>query len=108
MTVNKVMTQEAKHGGATALQTYLMSLTYLRQEARREGLHVVAGIMWEAGVAIEVWLDSGNAPAHNPDVLNSPLCHSLDFLLKWLALPPAGRRRVAHDIARGCGSHPGH
>jgi hypothetical protein len=100
MTVSKARTQEASGGGANALQTYLTSLLYLRQEARREGLDAIAGIMWDALAAREKWLDTGKAPAHSRELLDSPLCHSLDFLVKWLALPPDRRRQVAQDIAR--------
>jgi hypothetical protein len=92
--------QEVKHGGGTALQSYLTSLLYLREEAKRDGLDAVAGIMWDALAAIERWLETGNAPARSRDVLDSSLCHGLDFLLKWLALPPDRQRQVARDIGR--------
>jgi hypothetical protein len=100
VTQSKARAQEAKHGGAEALQTYLTSLLYLRQEAKRDGLEPIAAIMWDALAALEAWLDTGEAPARSRDVLDSPLCHSLDFLIKWLALPPARQRQVAQDIAR--------
>jgi hypothetical protein len=100
VTMSKAAPREANKTAADALQAYLTSLLYLREEARREGLDVVAGIMWDALAAIEAWLDSGNAPAHHPDVLNSSLCHSLNFLIKWLALPPASKRKVAQEITR--------
>jgi hypothetical protein len=100
MTASKAKPQEANHGGAAPLQTYLASLLYLRQEAKREGLDAVAEIMWNALTATEEWLNTGNVPAGGREILDSPLCHSLDFLLKWLVLSPARRRQVAQDIAR--------
>lgn len=100
MRTSKAARRKVNGGGQNALQSYLASLLYLREEARRDGLPVVAGIMWEALAAIEAWLDSGKTPAHHPDVLNSSLCHSLDFMLKWLALPPATKRKVALELAR--------
>ena len=100
MTVSKAKQVEAKCDSARALQTYLASLLYLRQEAKRDGLDAVAEIMWNALAAIEAWLDTGKAAVNGSDVLDSPLCHSLDFLLKWLALPPDRQREVAQDIAR--------
>jgi hypothetical protein len=103
MTVDKARAQEAKQSGASALQTYLTSLVYLRQEAKRDGLDAVAGIMWDALAAIERWLDTGNAPAHSPDILDSSLCHSLDFLLKLagVAPGPAAAGRARHRQIRG-------
>jgi hypothetical protein len=98
--VSKAELHIAKHDGANSLQSYVTSLAYLRQEAQRDGLDVVAEIMWDALAAIEAWLDSGKAPVSSRDVVDSTLCHSLDFLLKWLALPPARQHRVAQDIAR--------
>jgi|SRR5580658_9792646 hypothetical protein len=100
MTASKAKLPEANYGGATPLQTYLASLLYLRQEAKREGLDEVAEIMWNALTAMEEWLNTGNVPAGNREILDSPLCHSLDFLLKWLVLSPARRWQIAHDIAR--------
>lgn len=101
MKASKAMPRQSNHAAAAdALQTYLTSLLFLRQEAKREGLHVVAGIMWEALATIEAWLDTGSAPAHSHEVLDSSFCHSLDFLLKWLSLPPGRQREVAQDIAR--------
>jgi hypothetical protein len=100
VTASKATRPQEKHGGGGALQSYLTSLIYLRQEAKRDGLDAIADIMWGAVAAIERWLDTGTAPAHSPEVLNSSLCHSLDFLLHWRALPPARQREVARDIAR--------
>jgi hypothetical protein len=100
VTASKAKAQEAKGDSARALQTYLTSLLYLRQEAKRDGLDAVADIMRNALAAIEAWLDTGKASISSHDVLDSPLCHSLDFLLKWLALPPERQREVAQDIAR--------
>ena len=77
----------------------MTSLLYLREEAERDGLQAVAKIMWEALAAMERWLDSGQAPVGSHDILDSPLCHSLDFLLKWLSLPAESQRRVARNIA---------
>jgi hypothetical protein len=99
VTVSKAKPQEAKHGGADALQSYLTSLAYLRQEAQRDGLDAVADIMWDALAAIGAWLDTGKAPLDSRAALNSSLCHSLEFLIKWLALPPHRQRQVARDIA---------
>ncbi len=82
------------------MQAYVTSLLYLRQEAKRDGLETIADIMWNALAAIETWLDTGKAPVNSRDVLDSPLCHSLEFLLKWLAMPPSRQRQVARDIAR--------
>jgi hypothetical protein len=100
MTVSKAKPQKTKQDGINDLQSYLTSLLYLRQEAKRDGLDVVAEIMWNALVAIEKWLDTGKAPVNSRDVLDSPLCHSLDFLINWLALPPARQRQAVQDIAR--------
>lgn len=100
MTVSKAKPQEEKHGGADALQAYLTSLAYLRQEAQRDGLDAVADIMWDALAAIGAWLDTGKAPLDSRTALNSSLCHSLEFLIRWLALPPDRQRQVAHDISR--------
>jgi len=100
VTVSKAGRQRTKQDGVNALQTYLTSLLYLRQEAKRDGLDVVAEIMWNALAAIEAWLDTGKAPVSSLDVLDSPLCHSLDFLLKWMALPPARQRQITQDLAR--------
>jgi hypothetical protein len=99
MTVNNALGPEVKHGG-NALQSYLTSLVYLRQEAKRDGLEPIAEIMCGAVAAIEQWLASGEVPAHSREVLNSSLCHSLDFLFHWRSLPPARQRQVAYDIAR--------
>jgi hypothetical protein len=100
VTVSKIKPQDAKHGGGAPLQTYLASLLYLRQEAKREGLDAVAEIMWNALAAMEEWLNSGNAPVDSREILDSPLCHSLDFLLQWLVLSPARQRQVVQHIAR--------
>jgi hypothetical protein len=107
VTVSKAKPQEAKHPrlrggrlGGDVLQPYLTSLTYLRQEAKRDGLDAIAEIMWDAVAAIEAWLDTGTAPLASRAALSSSLCHSLEFLIKWLALPPDRKRQVAHDIAR--------
>jgi hypothetical protein len=100
VTVSKAVTRKAQQADVNALQTYLTSLLYLRQEAKRDGLDVVAAILWEALGAIENWLDTGEAPVSSHDVLDSPLCHSLDFLLNWVALSPARQQQVAQDIAR--------
>lgn len=109
MTVNKAKRQEAKDDSVRTLKTYLASLIYLRQEAirdgldveaMRDGLDVVAKIMWNAIAAIEAWLRTGKESVDSSEILDSPLCHSLDFLLKWLALPPDRRRQVAQDIAQ--------
>ena len=90
----------AARGGANrALQAYLASLLYLRQEAQRDGLDAVASIMWEALAAIERWLDSGASALAGQDMLDASLCHALDFLLKWRTLPPAGQQEVAQVIA---------
>ena len=99
MTVSKARPQETKHGGGDALQAYLTSLAYLRQEAQRDGLDAVAEIMWDALAAIGAWLDTGKAPLDSRAALSSSLCHSLEFLVKWLALPPDRQRQVARDIA---------
>ena len=82
-------------GNVTKLQTYLTSLLYLRQEAQRDGLEPVAQIIWNAIAAVEAWLDTGDSPVSSQDVLDSPLCHSLDFMLRFLAMPPAKRRQAA-------------
>jgi hypothetical protein len=100
VSVSKAKPQQAKHGGGEALQAYLTSLAYLRQEAKRDGLDAVADIMWDALAAIGAWLDTGKAPLDSRAALNSSLCHSLEFLIKWLALPPDRQRQVANDIAR--------
>jgi hypothetical protein len=90
---------EAPRGDTRTLQTYLASLLFLRQEAEREGLDAVALIMWDALAAIERWLDSGAAGVASQDMLDASLCHALDFLLKWLALPPARQQKVAEVIS---------
>jgi hypothetical protein len=100
VTVSKAGPRKAKQDGLDALQTYLTSLLYLRQEAKRDGLDAVAEIIWDALAAIEEWLDTGKAPVKSSDVLDSPLCHSLDFLLQWMALPQTRQKQVARDIAR--------
>ena len=99
-TASKAKPREVNQKAAHSLQAYLTSLLYLRQEAKRDGLEAVAGIMHEALAAIEDWLNTGLAPVESRDLLDSSLCHSLDFMLKWLALPPARRLEVARDIAR--------
>jgi hypothetical protein len=100
VTVSKTAPQKLKRDGVNAMQTYLTSLMYLRQEAQRDGLEPVAEILWNALAAIEQWLDTGKAPVKSSDILDSPLCHSLEFLMKWTALPPATQRQVAKDIDR--------
>jgi hypothetical protein len=107
VTVSKAKPQEVKHPrlrggrlGGDVLQAYLTSLAYLRQEAKRDGLDAVAEIMWDALAAIEAWLDTGKAPLDSRAALNSSLCYSLEFLIKWLALPPDRQRDVARDIAQ--------
>jgi hypothetical protein len=82
------------------MRTYLASLAYLREEAKRDGLDVVATILLDALAALERWLDSGSAPVTSQDMLDASLCHALSFLLKWLALPRAKQRKVAEVIAR--------
>jgi hypothetical protein len=90
---------EARRGTKGTLQAYLASLLYLRQEAQRDGLDAVAAIMWDALVALERWLDSGAAGVASQEMLNVPLCHALDFLLKWRALPAARQQKLAQVIA---------
>jgi hypothetical protein len=58
-------------GAVNAMQTYMTSLLYLRQEARRDGLDAVADILWRALAAIEAWLDSGQAPVGSGDILDA-------------------------------------
>jgi hypothetical protein len=91
--------RHAPRSRVSALQTYLTSLLYLREEAKRDGLEPIADILWNAIAAVEAWLDSGESPVNSREVLDSPLCHSLDFLLKWLALSPAKQRQVTGLIA---------
>jgi hypothetical protein len=100
MTVSKAVAQKAKQDSVSAVQAYLTSLLYRRQEAQRDGLEPVAEILWSALAAIEEWLDTGEAPVNSREVLDSPLCHTLDFLLKWLAQPQARRQQIAQDIER--------
>lgn len=83
-----------------AVQTYMTSLLYLRQEAKRDGLEVVADIMWNALAGLEKWLDSGQAPVGSRDILDLPLCRSLEFLFNWMALPPDKQKQVIREIAR--------
>jgi len=90
---------ETRAGGASEMRTYLASLAYLRQEAERDGLDVVATILLDALAALERWLDSGAAPAGSQDMLDASLCHALSFLLKWLALPPGKQQEVAQFVA---------
>ena len=92
--------QGTDHETVSAMQAYITSLLYLRQEARRDGLDVVADIMWNALAAMEKWLDSGQAPVGSGDILDLPLCHSLDFLFTWTALPRDKQKQVAREIAR--------
>jgi hypothetical protein len=98
--MSKATPQEAKDGRANALRTHLASLAYLREEAKRDGLEALAKIISEALAAIDTWLDSGKAPARSPDVLDLSLCHALEFLLMWLALPPDRQHHVVQNIAR--------
>ena len=98
--MSKTTPQEAKDGRANALRTHLASLAYLREEAKRDGLEALAKIISEALAAIDTWLDSGKAPARSPDVLDLSLCHALEFLLMWLALPPDRQHHVVQNIAR--------
>jgi hypothetical protein len=100
MTGSKARPHDVNHRTVNALQTYLTSLLYLRQEAKRDGLPVVARIMWQALAEIEEWLDTGKAPVSVHEILDSPLCRSLDFLLRWMALSPAKQQEVAQNIAR--------
>jgi hypothetical protein len=100
VTASKAKPQEAIPGRTNTLQSYLTSLLYLRQEAKHEGLDAVAEIMWNALAAMEEWLNSGNAPVDSREILDSPLCHSLNFLLQWLVLSPARQRQVVQHIAR--------
>jgi hypothetical protein len=53
VTVNKTAPQKVKRDGVNAVQTFLTSLLYLRQEAQRDGLEPVAEILWNALAAIE-------------------------------------------------------
>ena len=99
-TASKAKPREVNQKATHSLQAYTTSLLYLRQEAKRDGLEAVAGIMWNALAAIEDWLNTGQAPVDSRDLLDSSLCHSLDFMLKWLELPLARRLEVARDIAR--------
>jgi hypothetical protein len=98
--------EDAPRSRVAVLQTYLASLLYLREEARRDGLEPLANIIWNAIAAVETWLDSGESGVNSREVLDSPLCHSLDFLLKWLALPPAKQREVTGLIASQNGVPP--
>ena len=100
MTARKTRPQGTKHGGAALLQGYLASLLFLREEAMRAGLHVVAQILWDALATLEKWLYTGVSPADRSDILDSSLCRALDFVVKWRGLPPAGQRQVVQDIAR--------
>lgn len=81
------------------LQTYLTSLLYLREEAKRDGLEPVAQIIWNAIAALEAWLDTRESPVSSREVLDSPLCHSLDFMLRFLSMPPTKRRQAAQLLA---------
>jgi hypothetical protein len=103
MTVSKAPPHETKDRRANALRTHLASLAYLREEAKRDGLEALAGIISEALAAIAAWLDTGKAPARSPDVLDLSLCHALEFLLLWLALSPDRQRHVCakHRQVRG-------
>jgi hypothetical protein len=98
--------EDAPRSPVAVLQTYLASLLYLREEARRDGLEPLADILWNAIAAVEAWLDSGESEVNSREVLDSSLCHSLDFLLKWLALPPAKQREVSGLIAGQNGAAP--
>ena len=100
MTIGKATQQEARLNDAHALRGYLTSLVYLRQEAKRDGLEVVAEIMWNALASIEEWLGTGRAPESSVGVLDSSLCHALDFLFQWMALPPTRQRQVAKHIGQ--------
>jgi len=90
---------ETRRGADGRLQHYLVSLLYLSKEAEHDGLDAVAAIIWDAVAAIEAWLDTGNAPARSAEVLDSSLCHSLEFLLKWLALPAGKQVDVLRTIS---------
>jgi hypothetical protein len=83
-----------------ALQSYLISLAYLHQEAKRDRLEPVAQIMWNAMAAIETWLDTRESPVSSRAIMDSSLCNGLDFILKWLSLRPDQRRLVASLVAR--------
>ena len=99
MTSRRGVTEEAKKTRITALQGYITSLLYLREEATRDGLTPVADILQKALASIEAWIDSRESPVNSASVLDSSLCHSLDFLLKWLALPPDKQRQVARALS---------
>jgi hypothetical protein len=83
-----------------AVQAYMTSLIYLREEARRDGLEAVADILWNALASIEKWLESWQAPLGSHDILDLPLCRSLEFLFNWMALPQHKQKEVVQEIAR--------
>jgi hypothetical protein len=100
VTAGKAKLQATNRDAVSAMQAYITSLLYLRQEARRDGLEVVADIMWNALAAIEKWLDSGQAPVGSGAILDLPLCHSLEFLFTWTALPRDKQKQVVREITR--------
>ena len=100
MTSGRAKLQATDHDAVSTVRAYMTSLLYLRQEARRDGLEVVADILWDALAGIEKWLDSGQGPVGSGDILDLPLCRSLDFLFVWMALPRDKRKQVVREIAR--------
>lgn len=73
---------------------------YLRQEATRDGLEPVANIIWHALTDVEAWLETGDAPVSSRDIIDGPLCQSLDFLFTWLSLQPERQQEIAREIAK--------
>lgn len=71
----------ANRDGLNAVQTYVTSILYLREEARHDGFDAVADILWNALTAIETWLETGQGPVGSGDILDKPLCQSLEFLI---------------------------
>jgi hypothetical protein len=96
----KRLPEKERRARITALQGYITSLLYLREEATRDGLHPVADILQRALASIEAWIDSRESQVDSAALLDSSLCHSLDFLLKWLALPPDKQRQVARTLSQ--------
>jgi len=76
------------------LQTYIMSLSYLKQEANSDGLPEVAGIMQNALADIAVWVDKRRRPRQSHDLLDIPLCQALEFLQRFYSLSPARRQQA--------------
>ncbi|MGA7239906.1 MAG: hypothetical protein WBY44_29770 [Bryobacteraceae bacterium] len=96
----KPQASRTKNHQESLLKSYLSSLLYLREDAKREGLKSIATIMENALQSIEHWVDTGKVNIAKHDLLDPSLMHALNFLLLWLNLSREKQQAAIKELAR--------